>query len=221
MPRRSGRGRPLIGRHLSAVVGPLVRRTIASILSIIIMPPPSKVPRRKDSQAWVVFMQRAPSHYQPILQDISTYPTLRRRPRRLLLLTLGETGESFRFQGGRGEKRQARGLETNSGDGPYQLAAWVLSFMPAQPCLITAAVRASMEQVHADRAGGWAPHHIPHDLRGGARDLSALMTRRQNPYCMAWHKLGILGIPRIWGGNLCIHTLPRPLLDDSSQTWNG
>lgn len=78
-----------------------------------------------------------------------------------------------------------------------------------------------MEQVHADRAGGWAAHHIPHDLRGGARDLSALMTRRQNPYCMAWHKLGIPGIPRIWGGNLCIHTLLRPLLDDSSQTWNG
>lgn len=143
-------------------------------------------------------MQRAPSHYQPILQDISTYPTLRRRLRGLLLLSLGETGESFRFQGERGEKRQARGLETNS-DGPHQLAAWVLSFMPVQPCLITAAARASMEQVHADRAGG-CPSHPSNDLRGGARDLSALMARRQNPYCMAWHKLGKPGIPRIWGG---------------------
>lgn len=91
-------------------------------------------------------------------------------------------------------------LETSS-DGPYQLAARVLSFMPVQPCLITAAVRASMEQVHADRAGGRRPSHPPYDLRdGGARDLSALMARRQNPYCMAWHKLGIPGIPRIWGG---------------------
>lgn len=160
MPRRSGRRRPLIGRHLSAVVGPLAPPTIASILSIIIMPPPSKAPRRKDSQAWVVFMQRAPSHYQPILQDISTYPTLRRRPRGLLLLTLGETGESFRFQGGRGEKRQARGLETSS-DGPYQLAARVLSFMPVQPCLITAAVRASMEKSMPTGLGAGLPITSP------------------------------------------------------------
>lgn len=109
---------------------PLARRTIASILSIIIMPPPSKVPQRKDSQAWVVFMQRAPSHYQPILQDISTYPTLRRRPQGLLLLTLGETGESFRFQGGRVRNDKHEGSKRTAATGPI---SWPPGSCPSCP----------------------------------------------------------------------------------------
>lgn len=69
-----------------------------------------------------------------------------------------------------------------------------------------------------------AAHHIPQMISAAAREIS-LPSWPVAITPTAWH--GINWVYRVspgfgGGGNLCIHTLPRPRLDNSSsQTWNG
>jgi len=159
-------------------------------------------------------MQRAPSHYQPILQDISTYPTLRRRL--LLLLTLG--GKQANPSASR------EGWETSStrpgNEQPRALSVGRVGLFPSCPAMPYHGRRPVQHGTSPCRPGWPAPSHPPYDLRGGARDLSPIMAGRQNPYCMAWHKLWIYRVSPGFGGGGLVHTHPvTSTAGRSSQTW--